>query len=43
MIHSKKEFFGGVIMIAVFMAVLIVIFMPIFGKISKLHVRCLQH
>jgi hypothetical protein len=31
MIAHKKEFFGGVIMMAVFAVVLIVIFMPIFG------------
>lgn len=31
MIHSKKEFFGGVIMMAAFVLVLIIIFMPVFG------------
>ena len=31
MIASKKEFYGGVIMMAVFIVVLIIIFMPIFG------------
>jgi hypothetical protein len=31
MIYSKKEFFGGMIMMAVFIAILIVFFSPVFG------------
>ena len=31
MIAHKKEFFGGVAMMAVFVVVLIIIFMPVFG------------